>query len=290
MADPRLTPARAHIAASHLKGSVTADRFSDGTAQRVVTNIAPIMREPSEQAARETELLFGEDVVTYEEANGWSFIQAKQDGYAGYVQSKSLALPLAPSPASGKGNVTNPPTHKVRTLRTYIFSQPDIKSPPIHLISLEAPLQVKAVEGRFAELAEGGYVVADHLREIEHYADDFVAIAQSFLGTPYLWGGRSSFGLDCSALVQLSLAACGVKALRDTDMQENSLGQHIDDKSARLRGDLVFWKGHVAIVIDDHQIVHANGTAMMVSIDPLTEFCDKVRAESGEITSIKRVV
>ncbi|MCP5433042.1 MAG: C40 family peptidase [Alphaproteobacteria bacterium] len=272
--DPRVTPARGDIAARTLRGLVEAERFVDGRAMRVRSASAALRRAPSGDAALDSELLHGEDFTVYDAKAGWAWGQAALDGYVGYVPETALG---EPGPA---------PTHRVTALRTFVFPSADIKRPPALALSYGARLAVTREEGNWAATAEGGFVFAAHLAPLAHTAPDFVATAGRFLGTPYLWGGRSSLGLDCSALVQLALMGAGIASPRDSDQQEAALGSALPPPFDGLaRGDLVFWKGHVGLMADAAQLLHANAAHMAVTLDPLAE----VLPRAGAIRSVRRL-
>jgi cell wall-associated NlpC family hydrolase len=278
--DPRLTPARAEIAAKYLEGKVTAARFVEGRVMEVVEPQAPLRRAPRPDAPLETEALRGERVTVYEENDeGWSWGQLSADNYVGWLPSHALAAPGAP------------PTHKVTALRTLVFPGPSIKLPPLEALPLGAKLAVIRVEDRLAVM-QSGYVPAAHLKPVGENESDFVAVAERFLGTPYLWGGKTSLGLDCSGLVQVALTACGLVCPRDSDLQEAALGA--SDPHTKLsdlkRGDLLFWKGHVAIVRDRDTLIHANAFHMAVAIEPIEAAVTRIGAAGSEITSVKRLV
>lgn len=279
--DPRLTPARPDLAARHLQGIVAADRYVDGVIFEVVDAQAPLRRAPSGDALLETEALMGERVIVYETNDeGWAWAQLEADGYVGYLPANALAAP------------TMAPSHKVAVLRTLIFPGPSIKLAPLAAPSLGAQLAIVRHHERFAVTAAGGFVPAVHLSSRDHVEPDFVAVAERFAGVPYLWGGKSSLGLDCSGLVQVALAACGIAAPRDTDMQERALGTAIAanvDFSNLQRGDLMFWKGHVAIVRDPATLVHANGFHMAVASEPIRQAIARIRPTDGEPTGIRRL-
>jgi cell wall-associated NlpC family hydrolase len=273
---PRLTPARPDLAARSLEGKVTAARFVDGEPREVIEPQLPLRRSPAPDALLDTEALMGERVTVYETTEeGWAWGQLDADGYVGFM------------PASGLGAPGQAPTHRVSALRTLLFPTPSFKLPPIGALPLGARLAVKRSEGRFALTAAGGYVPAAHLAPVESREDDFVAVAERFLGTPYLWGGKTSLGLDCSGLVQVALTACGVPCPRDTDMQQTALGEAAD--GPRRRGDLIFWKGHVAIARDASTMIHANAFHMAVAIEPIDEAIARIRASDGEVTTVRRV-
>jgi cell wall-associated NlpC family hydrolase len=278
--DPRLTPARADLAARRLEGKVEAARFVDGEPREVAEPQAPVRRAPSPEAPLDTEALKGERVCVYEASDeGWAWGQLETDGYVGWLPASALR---PPGPA---------PTHRVAALRTLVFPGPSIKLPPLEALPLGSRLAVTRIEAPFAVTASGGFVPARHLAPIEARESDFVAVAERFLGAPYLWGGKTSLGLDCSGLVQVALAACGVACPRDSDMQENTLGQPVApaDLSGLRRGDLLFWKGHVAIVRDRTTLLHANAFHMAVAIEPFDEAIARIRSAGSELTSVRRL-
>lgn len=276
--DRRLTPARPDVAAAYLRGEVEALRFVEGERRRVAVGHAGLRRAPSPDALLETEALFGEELVVYDELEGWAWAQIATDGYVGYIPSAALSAELGPGP-----------THKVAALRTLLFPSPSIKSPPVDALSLGARLSVVDQDGRFAVLDTGAYGVASHLQPLDANEPDPVAVAERFIGAPYLWGGRTSLGLDCSGLVQVALGACGIAAPRDADLQEAILGRPVAFDEAR-RGDLVFWKGHVAFMRDPATLLHANAHAMTVALEPLAEGVARIAAAGDQVTSVKRLV
>jgi cell wall-associated NlpC family hydrolase len=274
---PRLTPARPDLAARHLEGKVAAARFVDGEPREVVEPQLPLRRSPMPDATLDTEALMGERVTVYETTEeGWAWGQLDADGYVGFMPANGLA---APGPA---------PTHRVSALRTLVFPAPSFKLPPIGALPLGARLAVVRSEGRFALAASGGYVPTQHLAPVESREGDFVAVAERFLGTPYLWGGKTGLGLDCSGLVQVALTAGGFPCPRDTDMQQTAVGDVVAD-AQRRRGDLIFWKGHVAIARDASTMIHANAFHMAVAIEPIDQAIARIRASDGEVTCVRRV-
>jgi len=278
--DPRTTPARPDLAARHLQGKLEAARFVDGERYQVVDAQAPVRRAPAPDAALETEALMGEHVMIYEMTEeGLAWGQLESDGYVGR---------LPPNPLSRPGP---PPTHRVSALRTLLYPGPSIKLPPLCAPPLGARLAIEREQDRLAVTAAGGFVPANHLVPLQRFEADFVAVAERFCGAPYLWGGKTSLGLDCSALVQVALQACGVAAPRDADLQERALGIAIDPDAALRnlrRGDLLFWPGHVAIARERDTLVHANAFHMMVAIEPAAEAIARIRAAGSELTSVKR--
>ena len=277
--DPRLTPARADLAAKHLEGKVTAARFVEGRVYEVIEPQAPLRREPRPDAPLETEALKGERVTIYDaNGEGWAWGQLAADGYVGWLPDNALAPPGAA------------PTHKVTALRTLMFPGPSIKLPPLEAPPLGARLAIARFEERMAVTQSGAYVPAPHLAPVGEYETEFVAVAERFLGTPYLWGGKTALGLDCSGLVQVALTACGVSCPRDSDMQEAALGTAVSaDPSTLKRGDLIFWKGHVAIVLDSSNLLRANAFHMAVAIEPIADAVTRISGVGSEIACVPRI-
>jgi cell wall-associated NlpC family hydrolase len=275
--DPRLHPYRPDLAAAHLRGQVEAQRFVDGTPYDVIEPVAGLRREPSHAARLDTEALFGERVTVYELTNeGWAWGQLEGDGYVGWLPAGALATP---GPA---------PTHKVSALRTLAFPAADIKLPPLAGLPMGSRLAIVRQDERFAVTASGWHLPAAHLAPLSAQRSDFVAVAEQFLGVPYLWGGKTSLGLDCSGLVQVALQAAGLACPRDSDMQEKVLGARLALDDLR-RGDLVFWKGHVAIVGDGDTLIHANAYHMMVAFEPVAQAIARIRSTGSEPTSVRRL-
>lgn len=279
--DPRTTPARCDLAAKQLAGVVEAPRFVEGTAYEIGAPQAPMRKAPSHAAELLTQALMGERLTIYDiDGEGWAWGQLADDGYVGYVPASALC-------ASGL-----PATHKVTAPRTFLFPGPSIKLPPTQTLSFGCRLVIVRTDDTFAVTASGGHVPLVHLAPVETMETDFVAVAERFLGTPYLWGGKSGLGIDCSGLLQLALAACGIACPRDTDMQEEALGSALapaPELGELRRGDLLFWKGHVAIARDEATILHANAHHMAVAVEPAAGAIARIRESAGEITSVRRL-
>ena len=280
MDDPRLTPARPDLAAKYLEGKVKAERFVTGEEFEISDVIAPVRERPSSEAPLLTQALKGERVTIYDrDGEGFAWGQLNSDGYVGWLPDRALTKPAAA------------PTHKVAAIRTFAFPGPSIKLPPAETLVMGALVGVIREDGPFAVTREGWYLPRQHLGAIDRFVEDFVAVAERFVGTPYLWGGKSSFGIDCSGLVQVALNAAGTGCPRDSDMQQESLGRLLGlSESSRLeRGDLMFWKGHVAIVRDADTIVHANAHHMATAIENTREAIARIKAAGSEIIAIKRL-
>ena len=279
--DPRLVPARPDLADERLRGQVEAERFVPGTPARVAAPSAPLRRRPAPDAGYDTEALMGEAVRVFDEEEGFAWVQLERDGYVGYMPSEALG-PADPAP-----------THRVAAVRTFLYPGPSLKLPNAGHLSIGAAVTVTGREGDYARLPSGLWVFAGHLTEMDSAEPDFVAVAERFLHAPYLWGGKTGLGLDCSGLVQVSLQAAGRAAPRDSDMQERALGTAVetrDDLAGLRRGDLVFWKGHVGIMADAATLLHANGHHMRVTLEPLAGVRDRIRANGyGGITAVKRL-
>src|SRR6266540_4844510 len=271
--DPRITPARHDLAAKHLAGVVEAQRFVEGKAYEIGASQAPVRNAPSHEAELLTEALKGERLTIYDTSEeGWAWGQLAGDGYVGFV------------PASALSACGPPATHKVTALRTLVLPGPSIKLPPMETLSFGCRLVIARMDEPFAITASGGHVPIVHLAPVETMETDFVSVAERFLRTPYLWGGKTSLGLDCSGLLQLALAACGIPCPRDSDMQEQALGSALPgwhELEQLRRGDLLFWKGHVAIVRDEATLVHANAHHVAVAVEATAAAIARIRAEAG---------
>jgi len=275
--DPRINAFRPELAAKHLQGQVEAKRFVEGVRHEVAEPFVALRRTPSHEARLDTQALYGERVIVYEmTGEGWAWGQLETDGYVGWLSAGAL------------GKTGKAPTHKVSAPRTLAFPGPDIKLPPAAALPMGSAVTIVRQDERFGVAANGWHLPLAHLAPLKARQKDYVAIAEEFLHAPYLWGGKTSLGIDCSGLVQTALQATGIICPRDSDMQEMALGK-LSSLGELRRGDLVFWKGHVAIVRDGETLLHANAHAMAVAIEPAAEAIARIKAAGGEVTSVKRI-
>ena len=273
--DPRLTPARDDLAAADLEGQIPAGRYVRPRRMQVTAPATAVRSRPEPSAEQWDQLLLGERFDVLETRDGFAWGQAVRDGYVGHVALDTLAQ---------EGSA---PTHRVRVRLTYGFRDPSIKSEAIGPISLNSLVAVSGREGKLALCDAGFWLPEAHLAPLGVFEVDPAAVAEAHLGAAYLWGGREGSGLDCSGLVHQALLACGRACPRDSDLQQG-LGVAVSRDDLR-RGDLVFWKGHVAMMVDAARMVHANAHHMAVAIEPLAEAIGRISgAGGGEPTAFRR--
>lgn len=274
--DRRLTPARPDLAARRLEGQVEAARFADPTPMVVTAPLAPMLAVADPAGPIDTQLLFGERIAVYEAGRDWSWGQAELDGYVGYVPTMCL------DPAGAVAE----PTHRIAVPSAPVYPAADLRSVAMAALGYGARVAVAEIVpgtkagGTFARLDDGRYLAEPHIRALDDPAPDWVAEAERLLGLPYVWGGRSGMGVDCSGLVQLAMQAAGLDCPRDSDMQEAALGAPVEDGPLR-RGDLVFWKGHVGVMTDRMRLLHANIHHMAVAAEPLPEAEARIEQKGG---------
>jgi hypothetical protein len=272
--DPRLHAYRPDLAAVSLKGEIEAAAYVEGHPGQIAVPSTALRPVPDIEAAIDTELLYGEPVTVYEEKDGWAWVRSGIDGYVGYLAADTFSYEVLQS------------NYQVNALRTFVYERPDLKSPTQHLLSMNSLVTTsREDEDGFTELDQGGWIYRAHLVPCGVYQVDHAEVALSFLGTPYLWGGRTSLGLDCSALVQLSLMRCGFDVPRDSDLQETALDRDVLNKwnlDDLRHGDLVYWRGHCGIWLDSENFVHANATDMAVTCQPLERLLDPIAAATGD--------
>ena len=280
--DPRLNAFRPDLADARLKNVVIAPRYADPSAALCVTAVADLRRSPRPDSAVDTQILYGETVDVFETVEGWCWVQAHGDRYVGYVADTALTSRLIS------------PTHIVTAPRTFLYPGPDMKLPAEAALSMGSRIAVSGqAETRgtqYLTLANGGAVIASHAAPFGQYASDPVTVAERLLETPYLWGGRSGHGIDCSGLVQMAYAQCGTALQRDTGMQRHNAGRAPDEGAELQRGDLVFWRGHVAMMADEKTIIHASGHAMAVVREGFDEAVARIGHLYGAPTGFRRVL
>ena len=273
--DPRITPIKSNLAASTYKYIVKRPKYSKGKKCTVVSSFAPLYSNKKSKLS--TQLLFGEECIAYEVSKDWSWVQSSRDQYVGYVLSANLSKKLFK------------PTHKVTSLRTYLYKEPDIKSKDLFHLSFNSVLEVKKTNGKFSLINELGWCPTSDLSAIDKVGFDKVKYAKQYLNTPYLWGGRSSVGIDCSGLIQNLLQINNKNFPRDTDMQEIFITKEILSENKLKVGDLIFWKGHVAMMIDNKYIIHANAYHMKTAIELLSSAKKRIFKTNGKIRKMGRL-
>ncbi|MEO1107268.1 MAG: NlpC/P60 family protein [Pseudomonadota bacterium] len=244
------------------------------TRLRVIQPVVDLFSQPD--GLRDRQLLFGDMVEVVEETDGWSRLTADKDGYSGWVRSAQLGADI-------------PQTHKITAPATHAYEQADMKTRDLASLSFGSTVQALSKTGKFVE-TELGFIPSTHLAPIADMQTDPVAVAELFLGTPYLWGGNSRFGIDCSGLVQVGLLACGIPCPGDSGDQEQDVATALPEDTGPLRGDLLFWKGHVAWVSGPNMLLHANAHHMAVAYEPMDQAIARIMAQGdGPVTAHKRL-
>ncbi|MEM8541043.1 MAG: NlpC/P60 family protein [Pseudomonadota bacterium] len=284
--DRRLHAFRDDLADETLIGKVSAAEFVQGEKQRINAPYVDVRPQPELGAGIDTQLLHGDIVRVFDIADGWAWVQAQRDSYVGYLPKKFLRK-ITKS--------TKPDSHRVAVERSFRYAAPDMKTPIVDCLSMGS---VVAIVGeaetrgtKYAQTQDGKYLIAHHLSPIDEYTSDYVSVAEGLLHTPYLWGGTTAFGVDCSGLVQLSMLMTGKEVMRDTDMQETSIGTELGFSAmdgGLKRGDLIFWKGHVGIMRDAETLIHANGHTMNVATEKLEDAIERIGYLYGFPTTLRR--
>jgi cell wall-associated NlpC family hydrolase len=214
-------------------------------------------------------LLRGEIFMVEEEKNGWCKGRCAHDNYPGYIESKYLTKAVTPS------------THVVTAAQSHVYQDPTMKSAKLETLGFGSLLAIVGEKEGWAKINGGGWIFQKHLTPTDKLEKDMIATAKKFLEVPYYWGGRSGFGIDCSGLMQACFARAGISIPRDTDVQEASVGNAAEKPQ---KGDIVFFPGHVGLMVDDQNIIHANAFHMKVTVEPLTVVAER----SKKITAVKR--
>ena len=278
--DPRRHPFREDLAAESLRDRLSAPRYVEGLVRQVVHSATPLRARPEPRASWTSEVLFGELVTVYDEKDGWAWVQLARDGYVGYLRAGALSPQVKPA------------THRVRALSSFLYPAADVKAPPWLPLNMTSVVSVAETGPSFAKLADGSFVPMRHIADVAWHVADFVAVAERFVGTPYLWGGKTRQGLDCSGLVQVAMQMAGLECPRDSDMQQAELGRDVPIRAnfdGLERGDLVFWPGHVGVMTDAFLLLHANAHHMAVAVDPLKAAADRIARAGGRLAAIKRL-
>ena len=268
--DRRLTPFSGRIAHISLKGQLDAP-FTEGEAAEIIAPLVDLLTRPN--GPRDRQLLYGDAVTVIDRDQGYAFVMAAKDGFCGWVDEATLGP-------------TTSPTHRVASAGTHLYAGPKVQSTMHHALYLNSRVTVTGQDGKWA-ITPQGYIPASHLAPLDRPAADPVAVAESLLNTPYLWGGNSAAGIDCSGLAQAALLAAGIACPGDSDLQE-SVGQDISNTAQMQRGDLIFWKGHVALLTGPDQIIHANGKTMSVAYEGLAEAIARIDSQGEGLPTARR--
>ena len=267
--DPRLTPATDRIALSTLRDVLERPEYTDGQPARVTMSLCDLCDAPD--GRRQRQVVYGADLTVIETRDEWAFVQMAQDGYCGWLHEMQLDTELAVI------------THRVSAPASHMYIDPDLKSLDLFALPIGARLSVAGTEKSFARLHTGEYVPLQHISY--HPSADPVEVAESLLGAPYLWGGNSQAGIDCSGLVQIALSSCGIACPGDSDLQRNAF----PEASTIERGDLLFWPGHVAMAVSDDVMIHATAWKMQVILEGITEAIARIDgAGDGPFLGVRR--
>lgn len=276
--DKRLNPVRPDLAAAYLRGKAQAVQYVDGVPATVAVAVAAVRPHPELNSSLDTQAIFGERLIVYEQRDGWAWVQLERDNYVGYVMEADLRF-----------GAWREASHRITALRAPVFSMADLKSAPRGFLPMNSEVRVQERQNGYVAIDASRWLAVQHVCDISVFNQDWVGVAESILGAPYLWGGKTPDGLDCSGLVQVALSASGLFCPRDTDMQERELGEVMPTDAQLRRGDLVFWKGHVGIMRDESRLLHANAHHMAVASEPVAEAIARIAAKGTSVSSIRRL-
>ena len=273
--DPRLTPANEIVACSTLKGKIKHANFVEAKNYQVNVPFVDLLGSPD--GKRNRQLIYGSKVKYFSAAKGWAFIQNTYDNYVGYVPESTIASETQK-------------THIVTAPLAHVFMEPNIKSKNIEILPLAARVSGEMIGNGFLE-TELGWISVSQLKRKTELSKDPVEVSKLLQNAPYLWGGNTTLGIDCSGLIQISLLLCGIDCPGDSDQQMNTLGQNIDIGSPRKKGDIIFWKGHVAWALNERQILHANAYHMATVIEEANEAIERIKKQdNNSVIAHKRLI
>jgi len=273
--DPRLTPANEIIACGTLKGKIRHLNFVEGKNYQINVSFVDLLATPD--GKRNRQLIYGSQVKYFGESDGWAFIQNRYDKYVGYVPRSAIVKETEK-------------THIVSAPLTHVFIEPNVKSRNVDMLPLAARVSGEMIENGFLE-TELGWISISQLKRKTELSKDPVEISKLLQNAPYLWGGNTSLGIDCSGLIQISMLLCGLDCPGDSDQQMNTLGQNLDIGSPRKKGDILFWKGHVAWAVNERQILHANAFHMATVIEEANEAIERIKKQdNNNVIAHKRLI
>ena len=273
--DTRITPIRRDLASTAYKAIVKRKKYVTAKLATVKSAFTPLYSNKGSKLS--TQLLYGEECDVFETKNGWSWIQSRRDNYVGYTPTINLTRKIYK------------PNSKVISLRTVIYTKPDIKSVTKGYLSFNSLVEVIKIKGKYSLIKNLGWCPSLDLVKIKSSKFNHIDLSKQYLDTPYLWGGRDSMGIDCSGLVQNLHQINNRPFPRDTDMQEMFVTNEVKYEKDLKAGDLVFWKGHVAMMIDNSNIIHANAFHMKTAIEPLSTAKKRILKSNGKIKKLGRL-